>query len=127
MCVDLRGSTQSASVNTTRKETWQGPMTSTFQSHVEMGRGKSSPVKLMLLEDDGSTAVFAQSLSVRALVTGGMGHGSVQQPKAISQVCSNCSEVELPSVPAQTARLVADMRLASDTERVRLYVMSVEL
>ena len=115
------------SVDTRHDDSRQETTTRAIQSGLEVERGKDIAIKVVLTEDDGSTAVAAQILSVKALVPVDMSQRRLQALKAVSQQCSNCTEIETGRVPAQTSELVANLRLRDDTTSVRMYVVSVEL
>ena len=103
-------------------------MEKTLHSTMEVGLNNDFGVKVLLMEDDGKTAVFAESLSMKALVREGTRQGSLtQKPRALSEHCDDCTEVELPLVPADTAFLSAKVSLREDSKNVRMYVVSVEL
>lgn len=100
----------------------------TIQSVVEVRRGRGFAVKIALRGDDGAKEVRAQSLSVKALLEGdGLQGGLWQTSKAISQRCGNCTQIGLASVPAQTARLSAEVHLDGDLGSVKMYVVAVEV
>ena len=100
----------------------------TIYSTVEVGLGKDFGVKVLLMEDDGTTTVFAESLDMKALVREGAQQArSTEKPRALLEHCDDCAEVELPMVPADTAILSAKVNLREDSKNVRMYVVSVEL
>lgn len=100
----------------------------TYQSTMEVGRGKELGVKVFLMEDDGATAVLAESLSLKAWVGRDGQQGSVlQKPRSLSQRCRDCAEVGLKNVPANTPSLRVDGRLGKDTKDLKMYVVAVEL
>ncbi|KAL8795433.1 MAG: hypothetical protein Q9195_002022 [Heterodermia aff. obscurata] len=107
----------------------EGEATKTIQSAIEVGNGRYFAAQIFMMEDDGSfTAVVAQSLSLNALIAGNAPQGGLwQRPKAVSQRCSNCTQVGLASVPPTAARLSANVRLQDHVESARLYVVAVEV
>ena len=136
ICVDLGGSVPLGEGGVDgggadyADEKGEGEVKRTFQSTVEVTRGKEFGVKVVLMEDDGSTAVIAESLGLKALVGREELQGSrFQKPRAVEQKCSDCAEVGLKNVPANTARLGADVMLGegTKTEKVMMFVVAVEL
>lgn len=100
----------------------------TIFATMEVGLGKDFGVKVLLMEDDGTTPVFAESLDMKALVREDTQRGSLtQKPRALSEHCDDCAEVGLPMVRADTAILSAKVSLREDVKNVRMYVVSVEL
>ena len=99
-----------------------------MQSAIEVAMGSDFAVQLVLMEKNASQAVIAQSLAIKALVPKKLQQGAVWQTrKAVPRHCSNCNQVGLVSVPAQTAMLAGDIRLRNSTKNVQMYMVAFEV
>ena len=129
ICVNLAGLTPKNVSALGQEQSGEGEVTNTIQSAIKVDRGRYIAAQIVVMEDKGSTAIMAQSLSLNALIAGNaQQHGDLWQiPKAVGQRCSNCTQVGLASVPPTAARLSADVRLQDHTKSVRLYVVVVEV
>ena len=128
ICVNLAGLIPRNSSAMGEYQSGEGEVTTTFQSAIEVGNGAHFAAQIVMMKDDGLTAVVAQSLSINALIVGNAQQGGLwQTPKAVSQRCSNCTQVGLASVPPTAARLSANIRLQDHIQSARLYVVAVEV
>lgn len=129
ICVNLTGLTPKNVSTLGQEQSEEGEVTNTIQSAIKVDRGRYIAAQIVMMEDKGSTTIMAQSLSLNALIAGNaQQHGDLWQiPNAVSQRCSNCTQVGLASVSPTAARLSANVRLQDHTKSVRLYVVVVEV
>ena len=128
ICVNLAGSIPRNISAMGGDQNGEGEVTTTVQSAIEVGKGADFAAQIVMLEDDGFTAVVAQNLSINALIVGNIQQGGLwQTPRAVSQRCSNCTQVGLASVPPTAVRLSANVHLQDHIESVRLYVVALEV
>ena len=103
-------------------------VTKTVQSAIQVDRERHVAAQVVMMEDEGFTAVVAQSLSINALIAGNAQQGDLwQSPQSVAQRCSNCTQIGLASIPPATARLNTNVHLQGHIERARLYVVAVEM
>ena len=128
ICVNLAGFVLRNGSALGGEQSREGQVTKTIQSAIELDNRRHFAAQIVMMEDEGFTAVVAQSLSLNALIAGNAQQGEPwQTPKAVAQRCSNCTQVGLASIPPTAASLSANIRLQDHTESVRLYVVAVEV